>query len=202
MFKFGRLYRYILENYDEKTEYVTAKKAQFLCLFYFMFGILMLITPLLFLLSGNTRKFFTSIIMTYPLAALVVVCLYAVRKKKLRTAGNIIGWATTLISTAGVIILYPAQTGTAVVFYQIASVAFGVFFCSDSAAIMFYIIGLASQIGCYFIKVKPVMATLPDIMQQSAVSLAVNVPVTLTCIFACGMASTVIVNRALKIMHD
>lgn len=195
-------YASILGGYDEKTEYVSTKKAQFLFWFYMLFGVLFVFFPLVFLLLDKTDRAYAAMLMAWPQVALLAVALRLLKHKKIRMSANIMGTIAFLIAAAGYLSRPVPLSGVTLAYFMFVALSFGLFFCSYRLAILFYACDIAVIIGNYIFGAVPSLDGAPQLIADAARSQVIDLPVALTFTFIIGMSSTKIVNRALQIMGE
>jgi methyl-accepting chemotaxis protein len=199
---FRSFYDSILGGYDEKTEYVTAKKAQFLFWFFILYGILFTCFPFTYIAVGKTDFAVRAMLMAWPQVVLLALPIWLLKKKKLRSSANIMGAVAFLISSAGFMSRPVPSAGVTLAYFMFAALSFGLFFCSYWLAIVFYVCDLILCVAYYLLVALPSLEGAPQILSDAARSMAIDLPMALTLVFIIGLSSTKIVNRALQIMGE
>ena len=199
---FRTFYSSILGGYDERTEYVSAKKAQFLFWFYIIYCGLFLLFPFVFILVGKSDYTLRAMVMAWPQVACLAAAMWLLKNKKLRSSANLMGIVAFLISSAGFLMRPFPSNAVSLAYFMFAALSFGLFFCSYWLAVTFYVCDIVLATGYYVLVTLPSLGGQPQIVADSARSMAIDLPIALTLTFIIGISSTKIVNRALQIMGE
>jgi methyl-accepting chemotaxis protein len=188
----------ILAHYDEKSQHLLIKKAQFLFWFIIIYSLLMIALPFVYYKTQGIEHAIKVLPFTWAQLPFMVLAILALRARKMRVSANIIGFFSCIVTAAGLFIFPFPRSGVTFAYFQFACVAFSVFFCSYWASALFFAVFVGSHITYYIL----VSSHLDPSFAAAARSMLTDAPIALALIYISCLSATLMINRALSMMHD